>query len=161
MKKAITLVAVLAMFGMMAGTAGAAEKGMGLGLGIDRVDARISLDDKSAFDCYLGFNNMGDSDYSMTDFTIGGYYLMKIVNAKPADLHWLGGAEIALTTGDGPKATQISLFGGIGSEYFLPGTEKLSIEVNAGLKFTNSSGDLEGHMFGFDSLNGVTFRYYF
>jgi len=161
MKKVAGIVVMLALFGMMAGSAGAAAKGMGLGLGINRADARITLDDKSAVDGYVGFNNMGNSNYSQTDFTIGGYYMMKMVNAKPADLHWLGGAEIALTTGDGPKTTQISLFGGIGSEYFLPGTENMSIEVNAGLKFTNMSGDLEGHMFGLDSLNGVTFRYYF
>ena len=161
MKKAIAMIAVLAISGMLAGTAGAAGKGMGLGLGIKRVDARITLDDKSAADGYLCFNNMGNSDFSTTDLTIGGYYMMKIVNVKPADLHWLGGAEVAITTGDGPKTTKISLFGGIGSEYFLPGTENLSIEVNAGVKFTNMSGDAEGHLFGLDSLNGVTFRYYF
>jgi len=178
MKKNNVLMAVLGFAFLASGMAGAAGKGsqmrMGLGLGINRADMRFVLSDTTAADAYLGLNTMsGDAD--TTDFSLGGYFLSKIINARPADLHWLAGGSIGSSKMTAPSttvlgvkvgggsatATTISLFGGIGSEYFLPGTENLSIEANIGAQLDILTGDASGTGIGLSSMNGLTFRYYF
>ena len=170
MKKVSLFVSALAVVSLISGIAGAAEKSamrFGVGLGMSQIDARLVLNDKMAAGVFLGENasiaDTGGTDYN--SIVIGGQFFMKLVNAKPADLHVLAGASVDTfswsNSAHSDSTTTVSLFGGIGSEYFLPGTENLSIEMNVGIKLdvdTSTGGSTD---IGTDSLGGVTFHYYF
>lgn len=159
-----------------AGAAGTAAKTQGirygLGINLNRADVRFEMDDNYALDAFLGFDFLGGNDRYFTDlteFTIGGYYLQWLTKRNPVGLHLLGGC--AYTTDDMGAASEsdFALFGGLGCEYYLPGTERLSLEgqIGVGLHFLSGKVDGAGSGSGMElSLGDLTggtlmLRYYF
>lgn len=118
----------------------AKEGRIGLGLNLGRADLRYDLDAKSAVDGFLGFDSLG-GDAKGTGFQIGAAYIKRIRPAEPVGLNFTGGLAFESTDGGvsmgslsvGAKTSSFDLFGGIGAEYFLPGTKQLSIEASVGL----------------------------
>jgi len=164
----------------------AAESGnkWGLGLNLGRADFRFMLDSMSAVDGFVGLSSVDAGGGSKTtDTSIGGYYLKRFFAPDPVDFHFLAG----LSFGSGSvgvsvppfgtlteKNSVFSIFAGVGSEYFLPGTKQFSLEAEVGLQFDSTSTDVpnpitggtssvSGSGFGFRDLTGGLFmlRYYF
>jgi hypothetical protein len=157
------------------------ETRVGLGLNLDRADFRMELSPENAIGGFLKFGVIsGDAKGNLIG--IGGYYLQRIKPPKPVDFHFLAGLAINTGSDDGivfmpsilamgagaESVTDFMLFGGVGSEYFLPGTTQFSIEANVGLAIHFASakvGDADGSatMISIEDLTGavVMLRYYF
>lgn len=178
MRKAASVLAVFAFLlasGAMAAPAAkskSADLRYGVGLSLDRADLRVELDKLNAFGGYITFGSANDGD--STIFGLGGYYLKRFAEPKPVALHMMGGASISSADNWGAalpgagmlmggKVTIFTLFGAIGAEYFLPGTNQLSIEANVGLGIDIYGGDADGIGFSIRNIEGglVMIRYYF
>ena len=173
------LAALIPASGVMARLSGSTR--VGLGLNLDRADFRMELSPMNAIGGFLKFGVIsGDAEGNLIG--IGGYYLQRIRPAKPVDFHFLGGLAInngsdagiamlpsVLSMGVGADSvTDIMLFAGVGSEYFMPGSDQFSVEANVGLAIHFASakvGDADGSatMISIEDLTGavVMLRYYF
>jgi len=179
---ALALVAALVpASGALAARSSSGSTRIGLGLNLDRADFRMELSPENAIGGFLKFGVIsGDAEGNLIG--IGGYYLQRLKPAKPVDFHFLAGLAIntgsdsgialmpdMLSMGMGADSvTDFMLFGGVGSEYFLPGTDQFSIEANVGLAIHFASakaGDWDGSatMISIEDLTGavVMLRYYF
>ena len=169
-----SLILVSAVGGACAAEKAAKKQGTryGLGMNLNRADVRFEMDKNYALDAFLGFDFLGGNDKyfsDMTQFTIGGYYLQWLTKRNPVGLHLLGG--FSYTSGDMGVASEsdFALFGGLGCEYYLPGTERLSLEgqIGVGLHFLSGKVDGGGSGSGMEltlgDLTGGTLmlRYYF
>lgn len=174
MKKTAVLAGLMTMISAVSLGAGKAMP-IGLGVSTNQADVRFMLDGRSAIDAFVNLGiSSGDAD--TTDFGAGGYYVANLRETKPVYLHWLAGASFG--TGKtsvtvslpviGPttstvKTNAFSLFGGIGAEYFLPGTEVFSLEANVGARLEILGGDADATTLSLANLTGGTImlRYYF
>jgi len=183
MKKVYMSVLVVVLAFAVSASASAVK--IGVGLGLNRADARVFLGDKMAVNGMLSFdvkNTVYGQDADVTSYEgslgAGAYFLYRMVQPKPVSLHCLAGFSINPETtiyskdakkkyhpnGDIVKNESVrvfSIFAGGGSEYFLPGAENFSVEVNVGIGADFSSGNYEFVHFGFNAITGPTFRYYF
>ena len=121
---------------------GGADAGrLGLGVNLGRADIRKELDPMSAIDGFIGLDTQSASGASQTGLKIGGYYLKRLTAPEPVGFHFLGGLSYSIDNQSvtfagvtaSNKLSTLSLFGGVGAEYFLPGTKQLSIEGDVGL----------------------------
>jgi len=158
---------------------------IGLGLNLDRIDVRAEVRPELAVGGFLKFDMISSSEDALEGslLGVGVYALVRTNMAKPAMLHFMGGLSI-LTASDrgslllpwdqmlateGYKGfTDVALFAGIGSEYFLPGTDQFSIEGDLGLAlhFTSYKTDDDSDSatrISLEDLTGavVMLRYYF
>lgn len=171
--KKISLMLAMLMAVLAAGAASAAAKGgsgrIGLGLNLGRADLRYDLDTMSAIDGFLDLSlGSGGVGFDDTDFGIGGYYLRRMTKADPVGAHLLAGFRFGSLDRGGATLSDFTLFGGIGAEYFFPGTKQISLEASVGLgiHFLNSKvGGLSttGTQLSIDDLTrgGIMLRYYF
>lgn len=143
---------------------------MGLGLNLNRADLRFGLGGGGAIDAYLGFSSVsGDKPYfDETTLAIGGYYVQSIKAADPVDFHFLAGLGYGSDNNGGLTASDIAIQGGVGVEYFLPGTKSLSIEADMGvgihiLGLKATGGSVSGTKIALEDLTGgiLYVRYYF
>lgn len=178
------LVSLLVPVPSQAARSSGSDNKWGLGLNLGRADFRFMLDSMSAVDGFVGLSSVDAGGGSKsTDTSIGGYYLKRFFAPDPVDFHFLAGLSFGSgsTTISYPilgnvsvKNSIFSIFAGVGSEYFLPGTKQFSLEAEVGLQFDSTSTDVpnpisggtssvSGSGFGFKDLTGGLFmlRYYF
>lgn len=172
--KKISLTLAMLVAGLAVGAASdAADKAgrgrIGLGLNLGRADLRYDLDTMSAVDGFLDLSlGSGGAGFDETDFGIGGYYLRRMTKADPVGAHLLGGFRFGSRDEGGATFSDFTLFGGIGAEYFFPGTKQFSVEANVGLgiHFVNTKVkglSATGTQLSIDDLTrgGIMLRYYF
>jgi len=174
MKRMLLLAALVAAVAApaMAAKGNIEISGMGIGIGVDAADFRVELSPRDAVGVTMQFATLsGDMDGSQ--FGIGFNYLHRLAEPKPVAMHFIGGLMINSydklpfdffgTPAVGAKFTMIKLYGGIGAEYFFPGTDRFSIEGNTGIGIVSVSGDGKGTLFGIAPVPSslVMFRYYF
>ncbi len=146
--------------------------GMGIGIGVDAADFRVELSPRDAVGATMQFTTLS-GDAEGTKFGIGFNYLHRLAEAKPVAMHFIGGLMINSydklpfdffgTPVMGGKFTAITIYAGLGAEYFLPGSDRFSIEGNTGIGIVSVSGDGKGTLFGIAPVPSslVMFRYYF
>ncbi len=143
---------------------------MGLAMNLNRADLRFGLGGGGAIDAFVGFSSIsGDKPYfDDTTLAIGGYYVQSIKAADPVDFHFLAGLGYGSDNSGGITNSDIAIQGGVGVEYFLPGTKSLSIEGDVGLGIhilgaKASGGSVSGTKIALEDLTGgvIYVRYYF
>lgn len=161
------------------------EGRIGLGVNLGRADVRYEMNPEMAIDGFLGLDTESGGGLSNTGITVGGYFLGRITKPDPVSFLWVAGlaydSQSVSTTITVPvlgsvtsKTSQgtFSIQGGVGAEYFFPGTKQFSIEARVGLSidFISDSVDTGGTSssvsstgFGLKDLTGGIFmlRYYF
>lgn len=115
------------------GPLGPGRSRLGVAVNLDRADLRYELDPVNAVGIHLGLELFGGG-FKSHDFSFGGYFLRRITEPDPLGLHYLGGMAVeAMDDGLLEEYTEITVFAGMGVEYFLPGTRQLSIEASVGV----------------------------
>ncbi len=106
---------------------------IGIGMNLSSAEATYGLDTKSAIGVGIVLDSVsGDSKSTGLGFT--GWYQSKIKSADPVEFFFLAGLGYESNdVGDNDTTSAFNLFGGIGVEYFVPGTKSLSIEAKVGL----------------------------
>jgi hypothetical protein len=176
MKKVALIVSAVLLAGSMAMAAsggGVVLSRVGVGLGLDTVDVRAELGSRDAVGVAFGLTSFS-GDLEGSRFGFGINYLHRLSDPKPVAAHFIGGFMVnsydkypmtleGYTFPAGAKLSKITLFAGLGAEYFLPGTTQISIEANTGFEIVNVSGDGEGSLFGIAPVptGGLMIRYYF
>ncbi len=176
MRKAL-LIAIAAALVVVSGASFAAKKNVeiqavGIGLGINKADVRLAFDPTNALGVTLAFQTLS-GDMEGSQFGFGAYYLMRMNPPKPMSIHFIGGIDIRsidqmMTSFSGVdlyaagKYTTFTLYGGLGAECFLAGTDAFSVEGNVGFAIVNLSGDAKATLIGIiDPMETIMLRAYF
>ena len=115
------------------GPLGPGRSRFGIAVNLARADMRYELDPVNAVGIHLGIEMFGGG-FKSHEFAFGGYFLRRIIEPSPLGMHYLGGMAVEASD-DGllEEYTEITVFAGMGVEYFLPGTSQLSVEASVGV----------------------------
>jgi hypothetical protein len=145
--KVLGTIVVAAVAVSLSGPALAAEQAggggqgrIGIGMNLGSAEATYSIDAASAVGARIDLD-LKSGDFDTTTLGFDAWYQMDIMSADPVKFFGLAGlgygsTKEAVSTGSGNVVTTdsgIRLFGGVGTEYFVPGTKSLSIEAKVGL----------------------------
>jgi hypothetical protein len=109
-------------------------------VGVDTLSVRYWADDRVGFEGMLGFS-LGDNNKY---FDLGGKFLFSLKKEQNLNLYGFGllGIENANrnpVTGEDKSDTALTVAGGLGAEFFLPGLPNLGFSTELGLGYNSTS----------------------
>ena len=106
---------------------------LGVGVSASQVDLRLEVNEANALDFLLNFSlQAGNQTNNAIGF--GGQFLHRLVTDDDVNFHIVAGMTYGYMTGVifGPRhENMVSVFSGVGAEYFM--TPRFSLEANVGL----------------------------